>query len=384
MFEDGCWADEILDGSAINRGPYLTNTIREHPQLMLPNEIRAWRRDELDRVSSAGWMEPAGGLRMWGGPGSEPYFHFGIRPRQVKLPPTTPRCELPLSAGDEVDALLRGDAFYYLGELFLLPARWDLGERVMYHSDVVGRFEVVIAYRGQSRSFETVLTPGVLRGEEDADGYFRDYKAAEAYACNLLRQEYFEQRGDSLYEIQARGILQHHSVLATDLLDMTWRPSVAMDFALFEPGADGFSLRSWDDPGPSTVYEIVLRVAGSGADPPPGLTLNGLPLTSLPFNIYELDMVTDHAFDEAAIGVSHLGRNDWDAYGTVLNVTAHEYHEVSNPRGWESLVDQHDRRAGGRLVDCRALPDAEWQGSLMVAIVERLEARLNFRRHSYR
>jgi hypothetical protein len=206
------------------------------------------------------------------------------------------------------------------------------------------------------------------------------YHNIQRYATDLLREAYFRSFERTLTDLQARGILQHHKTLGnTDILDLTYDPQQARRFALDEANKrEPFTSGDY-----SSIYQVVVRLLNHPDEPLP-VKFRGRTVYPAPYNIYELETVTRYALQDRAFGISHLGPDDNDAYGMVMNVTEWLYHPVEAPQGWATLPKMNPRATlrDSLLVpptmrgdDLQAAPTWDWLGAMLQSVKRRVLGR---------
>ncbi|WP_433305443.1 hypothetical protein ACQP2F_18085 [Actinoplanes sp. CA-030573] len=374
------WADQLLEGADPGDcGPYVVNDNLR--RLMVLGEIHA--QPEGGYPFSDGFQVLPGGRRIWAGPGMVDMF----RNKKIGLV-RAPENE-DLGAPSDWFELQRlyatGEGFPYEGDFYLLPNRKYRENMFTHHPPGRESFTTFVGYRGHAHPFPTVLTPSALRhirpGEVEP---YLAYKRVEGYATNLLREAYLRLRDQPLLDLQAVGILQHHHTIgATDVLDLTYDIEVAKLFALvdFEPLSDDGQIKEFrGEDDYSSVFQIVVRSLGRDQPmdlPPP---YQGR-LQLLPYNVFPLSVVTESADRERGFGVSGFGPDDMDNYGTVLNITEWRYHPRSNPEGWDAIggVPDVQRLAPATWAEKRRLlglaPDAHWLEDLLSDVRQRVWSR---------
>jgi hypothetical protein len=162
----------------------------------------------------------------------------------------------------------------------------------------------------------------------------------EGYAGDLLREGYYRQRGEALLDLQVRGILQHHKTIGpTDVLDLTYDTELAKRYAMLHEQSQAPWPRKPEPFAPgdySSIHQVIVRLLGHSDGPLPVL-FRGQELRLAPFNVCPLESVTEYAQSDRGFGISHLGPEDNDPFGMVMNVTEWRYHTTENPLGWRDL-----------------------------------------------
>jgi hypothetical protein len=348
------WADRILDGEDPDDcGPYIVNP--KLRRLMLLGEIRAHPRSGYTR--SDGFQSPAGSGteygRFWAGPGMLEMF----RNRKVGYV-RVPEGEDVVPPNDWADLwriYTSGEGFPYEGDFYMLPRTEYEQNTMTHHPPGKKPFSIFVGYRGQSHPYPNVLTPSAVRGLPPGDptSYLRAYMTCEGYATDLLREAYFRLREQPLQDLQAIGILQHHKIINTSVLDLSYDLEVAKLFALVNLGeGNNVQVKSWrHEHDYSSVFKVIVRLLDRDGEPLELPAPYRGQLQLLPFNICPLSAVTDTADRERGFGAWGFGENDLDKFGTVLNITEWRYHPTSNPNGWDGI---------GGVPDARLLAESTW------------------------
>jgi FRG domain len=132
---------------------------------------------------------------------------------------------------------------------------------------------VFVGYRGHSRRYEEIVTPGIYRKHNaPCKELHETWIRKSRIACNVLKQRFFETHGKPLTDIEARGILQHHYVIGpTDMLDLSYDLGVAKWFALNTLSNGRYSRRHFHETCDRQraideavfIYKVVVRAIGS-------------------------------------------------------------------------------------------------------------------------
>ena len=252
-----------------------------------------------------------------------------------------------------------------------------------------GRLTVFVGFRGHVHPYSTVLTPSRLRTHPPLKEYLA-YKVMEGYAGDLLREGYYRHRGKELLDLQVRGILQHHKTIgSTDVLDLTYDTELARRYALHKQTGHPWPRKSEPfKPGDySSIHQVVVRLLGHSDEPLP-ILFHGEQIRFAPFNICPLESVTEYAQSDRGFGISHLGPEDNDPFGMIMNVTEWRYHPTEDPAGWRDLPawQSHPRvrySPSGEVLDTADLlgepPGLGWLKQLLSEIRWRVERRFRVR-----
>lgn len=343
------WADELLRLSPAQRAsttafsPFVPDP--ESGRLRLINEsIRRDRRDGsgFSIAPSRGWVELASGIMIWCALGAEDILAGQKLPEKVVSP-----------AGGRIDLnhevilglISSGTGFVFCGDLFLLPKDRYAMNSFTYELKPEP-LDVFIGYRGHTRRYEEVLTPGVYRrSNRPSADTFAEYKRRAIYAGNVIKQTFWEQQAVALDDVRACGILQHHGTVGpTDILDLSYDLNVAKWFALnrwdratrrYVPKTFGRHVNEDDmlDEA-SYIYAVIVRALGATKDPLP-VKIKGLDVRLLPWNLNPLWSTRPAA--QRGFGVWGLGVDDFDKFGAVLSVVEARYHPHGADTGWDHL-----------------------------------------------
>jgi hypothetical protein len=290
--------------------------------------------------------------------------------RRVVIVPETLSAERKSYVEERLDEPLEllhsGEAFAFHGMLFILP---EIPPFVMnsfvFHPQGYEPLNVFVGYRGHTRPYSEVITPGVYRAHNHPnDESQARYHNKARIARNVVKQLAFERENVCLSEVQAMGVLQHYGLIGpTDILDLSYDLNVAK----------WFSLNSWDqtrtcwlpkkfahhtDEGEahdesSVVYTVIARLlstplpAGSLLELanrsgvtllpliPPSTGAPALTDESLPRNISPL--WSERASRQSGFGLRGVGPGEYDSWGSVLGIVEHRFHPTFWPNGWDRI-----------------------------------------------
>lgn len=217
-------------------GPYL---VTPEGSLRLPLEmLRVDGPGRWPIGEAPGWKTldlPDGSQHVhWLALGSE-YFFRGEQPTVAYAPSFH---HLAGTRGGGLNALrhvLRGEAFAFSGRFFALPeATQFVMNSFEYHIDDMETLGVFVGFRGHSKRFSEVLTPGLYRAHQNpSKEKHADWMKRSRVASNVLKQRFLEHENKPLTDLEAAGILQHHYIIGpTDVVDLTFDVNVAKWFSL--------------------------------------------------------------------------------------------------------------------------------------------------------
>lgn len=342
------WADKILRLSPAERAsttefsPFVPDP--ESGRLLLINEMRRQRHDGsgFPIAPSRGWIELEPGIAIWCALGAEHILAGHKLPVKVVSPVGG---RIDLSHQIILGLISSGTAFAFCGDLFLLPKERPAMNCFVYELNPEP-LDVFIGYRGHTRRYDEILSPGVYRRHNaPSPDAFARYKRRAIYAGNVVKQTFWEEQAVALDDVRACGILQHHETVGpTDILDLSYDLNVAKWFSLnrwdqatrrYVPKV--FRRHANDDDmldEASYIYTVIVRALGATKGPLPE-KIRGLDVGLLPWNLNPLWSTRPEA--QRGFGVWGLGVDDFDKFGAVLSVVEARYHPHGAEHGWDHL-----------------------------------------------
>lgn len=363
------WAQTIAELDAAKRGsatfgPYLVDP---DGALRLPIEMLTRSGPGTWPVSEApGWsvlaLPDGTDHRQWLPLGSE-YFFRGEQPEAAYAPSSHPVAGKRMGGLDALRDVLRGDAFPFASRFFALPRTDYIMNSFVYHPQDMEDLSVFIGYRGHSRRFDEIVTPGIYRKpnapcRESHDAWIRKSRIA----CNVLKQRFLETQGKPLTDMEARGILQHHYIIGpTDMLDLSYDLSVAKWFALNTFANGRYSKKLFHEKHDIRrateetvfIYKVVVRAIGSievageakrfltpGVELKPWDDLIGLDevpdrTTTAPSNLAPL--WSTYPKRQRGFGLRGLMPGELDVFGSILSIREYPFHPVFYAEGWDEI-----------------------------------------------
>lgn len=363
------WAHTIAKLDAAKRGsatfgPYLVDpdgALRLPIEMLTGSGPRSWPVSE-----APGWrvlaLPDGTEHRQWLPLGSD-YFFRGEQPAAAYAPSSHPLAGKRAAGLDALRAVLRGDAFPFTSRFFALPSAEFIMNSFVYHPQDMEDLSVFIGYRGHSRRFEEIVTPGIYRKHnspcrESHDAWIRHSRVA----CNVLKQRFLETAGKPLTDMEARGILQHHYIIGpTDMLDLSYDLSVAKWFALntFTNGRYSAKLfhekhdiqRATEET--AFIYKVVVRAIGSieVAGEAKRFLTTGVELklwddligfgdvpertTTAPSNLAPL--WSTYPKRQRGFGLRGMMPGELDVFGSILSIREYPFHPVFYAKGWDEI-----------------------------------------------
>lgn len=364
------WAHTIAKLDAAKRGsvtfgPYLVDS---DGALRLPIEMLTRSGSRTWPVSEApGWsvlaLPDGTDHRQWLPFGSE-YFFRGGQPVAAYAPTTHPQAGKQTGGLDALRAVLRGDAFPFASRYFALPSDNSyIMNSFVYHPQDMEDLSAFIGYRGHSRRFDEVVTPGIYRKhnapcQESHDAWIRKSRIA----CNVLKQRFLETEGKPLTDMEARGILQHYYIIgSTDILDLSYDINVAKWFALNTFLNGRYSKKHFHEKHDIQrgteetvfIYRVVVRAIGGievAGDAKQFLTpgvelkawddligLGGVShcTTTTPSNLAPLWSTFPKR--QRGFGLRGLMPGELDVFGSILSIREYPFHPVFYAEGWDEI-----------------------------------------------
>jgi hypothetical protein len=321
------------------------------------------------------------------------FLWSGNHPISGHRPRNYPDLRIGLTPVEAFELALEGSAFAFDRRFFQLPERrYLLQQRYMnsiaYWCEGKEPLGVFAGFRGQARFYPEVVTPGLHRSHlnpnpEDHKQYLR----RSILATNVLKQRFWERESKCLTDLEARGVLQHHSgrkrlgqILGpTDILDLTFDVNVAKWFALNVASPDGSYQKktftnepkqAWKES--SFVYMILVRPIGEfdlTGIPEAAPLFRGLRLAEWPSEAYDIPPGDVQATDQIqerpdspplhtrqvvppwnlaplwstypmrqkGFGLRGVFPREFDKFGAILMIKVYPYHPTFSPAGWDAI-----------------------------------------------
>jgi len=364
------WARTIASLSVQKRktatfGPYLVD-----PDGALRLPIEVLRRSGLSTwpVGEApGWkmlsLPDQTEHRQWLPFGSD-YFFRGNQPTAAYAPTTHHLTSLQTGGLEALNLVLRGDAFPFASRFFTLPPDNSfLMNSFVYHLQDMENLSVFVGYRGHSRRFEEILTPGIYRQHNQPSKQKHDaWVVKSRVACNVLKQRFLDHEEKPLTDLEARGILQHHYIVGpTDILDLSYDINVAKWFALNTFSGGKYCRKVFIEmhdiqraiEETAFLYKVVVRAIGCievageaktfltpGVELRPWDDLIGVregaeSTTTPPFNLAPL--WSTYPKRQRGFGVRGIFPGELDKFGAILSVREYPFHPVFFADGWDEV-----------------------------------------------
>jgi hypothetical protein len=319
-----------------------------------------WLKHQLD----ADWS-----LTAWCAVGGEWIFEPPVSgKRRVVHIPSSCSAERRASIAEQLDDPLRliaaGEAFAFCDALFVLPDESFEMNSFRFHVPGKEPLDIFQGFRGHTRQYPEVITPGVYRAHNKPDEETsRRYRRKARVASNLVKQAVFERHKIVLSNVQARGVLQHYVIIgATDVLDLTYDVNVAKWFALneWDRALDHYRPKRFlehDDPDKafdeySLIYTVVVRTIGTLVEKSLSEqlaktgNLNFVALKGGDFTHETLvalpprnlsPLWSMRAERQSGFGLLGVGPREDDAWGSVLAIHEHAFHPTFSPDGWSRI-----------------------------------------------
>lgn len=363
------WAHRIEELDAAKRGSATFGPYMVDPEgvLRLPIEMLTRSGPGSWPVSQApGWsvltLPDETKHRQWLPLGCE-YFFRGENPVAAYAPSSHPLAGARTGGSEALRAVLRGDAFPFASRFFALPTVDFIMNSFVYHPKDMEDLSVFIGYRGHSRQYEEVVSPGIYRKHNAPSRQSHEVWVVKSrIACNVLKQRFLEEQNKPLTDIEARGILQHHYIIGpTDMLDLSYDLNVAKWFAL-NTFADGrYSKKHFRETRDIQraaleavfIYKFVVRsiggveVAGDakrfltpGVELKPWDDLIGLDhvpdrTMTAPSNLAPL--WSTYPKRQRGFGLRGLMPGELDSFGSILSIREYPFHPVFFAEGWDEI-----------------------------------------------
>jgi hypothetical protein len=325
-----------------------------------------------------GWLkhrlEDASTTEMWCGHGGEWIFQpqsDGKR-RRVHIPNSCDAKRRAMISNmliqrPPLQLIAGGEAFSFCDSLFVIPEQSFELNSFRYHTPDREPLIVFIGYRGHTRPYSEVVTPGIYRAQNQPNAAsVSRYEDLARISENVVKQAFFERQNRILSKVQARGVLQHYGIIgATDVLDLTYDVNVAKWFASNVWDSDKRSYRTktfveHDDADKaydecSIVYTVLARAIGTLVEEQLANELMAFEHTTLvPWEGHRLEhvandklvqmppqnlspLVSPRAHLQSGFGLIGIGAQESDKWGSVLGIFEHCFHPTFAPEGWDRI-----------------------------------------------
>ena len=322
---------------------------REGPEVWPVCRAPGWERKSLDRKEH----------NIWRPLGSKFYFAKQDEPFIVHVPSKDRFGLDSIDSAELTNLVTSGQAFPFCGRVFVLPTLEKFTMNTMrYHVGNMDDLTVFVGYRGHSKRYEEIITPGLYRkcnnpSEEDQGKWVNHSRIAS----NILKQRSLEKVDRPLTQLESIGIMQHHQVIErTEMVDFSYDLNVAKWFALNDYDKNNYRQKRFTDQrtgdsNTSCVYTVVARAIPIGVDVEkakqitPGVDFrlwkdlrHLYPNLSSAVSAWNLAPIwSERPEKQKGFGLIGIGPEEVDEYGSILCVTEHLFHPNSHADGWDCI-----------------------------------------------